>query len=403
MTSGDVKIADVRPIAVTLELDREPMSFFFVRVETDSGLVGYGESCDSYGCSYAGVLATVVADAFAPLLIGEPLGAVDLHAERLRLWTRRRLGDQWVAAQARSAVEIALWDLLGKARERSVAELLGQVRAMVPVYASIGFLEEGPAEHHLEQLEPFLSRGVRYVKLRVGPEWAKDLATLAEVRATLDSGVAIMVDGSECFTLPTALEIAHRLHGLGVVWFEEPLPQGERAAIEELASRSPVAIAYGEHLFGRDDSLDALRRRQLSVLQPDASTCGGIGELRRIAEVAASFGARVVPHVCAGPISLAANLHCAGGVSNIRLIEYPPSLAGAWDALGVGAPLGPASIIDGALAVPGGHGLGVALDEKVAAANPYRAPRRLAGVRVGAVDTASDARRGLPDRFVGDR
>ena len=72
MTIADVKLADVTPIAVTLELDREPMSFFFVRIETDSGLVGYGESCDSYGCSYAGVLAAVVNDAFAPLLIGEP-------------------------------------------------------------------------------------------------------------------------------------------------------------------------------------------------------------------------------------------------------------------------------------------------------------------------------------------
>src|SRR5687768_6064038 len=139
MTIADVKIADVRPIAVTLDLDREPMSFFFVRIETGSGLVGYGESCDSYGCSYAGVLATVVDDAFAPLLVGESLGSADLHAERLRLWTRRRLGDQWVATQARSAVEIALWDLQGKASALSVAQLRGQVRTKGPVYASIGF------------------------------------------------------------------------------------------------------------------------------------------------------------------------------------------------------------------------------------------------------------------------
>ena len=403
MPIAEVKIANVRPITVTLELDREPMSFFFVRIETSSGLVGYGESCDSYGCSYARVLAAVVDDAFAPLLIGEPLGSVELHAERLRLWTRRRLGDQWVAAQARSAVEIALWDLQGKERSLSVADLLGRVRATVTVYASIGFLEEGPAEHHLEQLEPFLSRGVRHVKLRVGPEWASDLLTLEAVRTALAPDVAIMVDGSECFTLPTALEIAHRLRELGVVWFEEPLPQGARGAIEELARRSPVALAYGEHLFGRDDAVDALRRRQLSVIQPDASTCGGIGELRRIAETAASFGVRVVPHVCAGPISLAANLHCAGASSNIRMIEYPPSLAGAWGALGTGAPLGPPSIVDGALEVPAGPGLGVGLDETAAAASPYRAPRRLAGVRVGIDDAHTDARRGLPDRFVGDR
>jgi D-galactarolactone cycloisomerase len=403
MSNAAVKIADVRPIAVTLDLDREPMSFFFVRIETDDGIVGYGESCDSYGCSYAGVLATVVADAFAPLLIGEPMDSVDRHSERLRLWTRRRLGDQWVASQARSAVEIALWDVQARSQGRSLRQLLGPVRDTVPVYASIGFLEEGPAAHHLEQLQPFLSRGVRHAKLRVGPNWARDLATLTEVRAALDPDVTIMVDGSECFTLSTALDIAQRLHELGVAWFEEPLPQGARAAIEELVSRSPVAIAYGEHLFGRDDAIDALRRRQLTVLQPDASTCGGIGELRRIAESAASFGVRVVPHVCAGPISLAANLHCAGSVANVRMIEYPPSLSGAWDALGTGAALGISSIVDGAVAVPDGLGLGVGRDEAVAAANPYRAPKRLAGVRVGTASADSDARRGLPDRFVGDR
>jgi L-alanine-DL-glutamate epimerase-like enolase superfamily enzyme len=403
MSAAAPKIVDVRPLAVTLELDREPMSFFFVRVETDDGLVGYGEGCDSYGCSYAGVLAAVVDDAFAPLLIGEPLASIDLHAERLRLWTRRRLGDQWVASQARSAIEIALWDLAGKARAQSVSELMGRVRGTVPVYASLGFLEEGPADHHLEQLQPYLARGVRHVKLRTGPDWPADLATLAKVRGALDAEVAIMIDGSECYTLPTALEIAYRLHEMGVEWFEEPIPQGSRAAIEELVRRSPVAIAYGEHLFGRDDALDALGRGQLSVLQPDASTCGGIGELRRIADASVPFGARVVPHVCAGPIALAANLHCGASVSQIRLIEYPPSLAGAWATLAPGAALGPEHIAGGALPVPSTAGLGVDFDEAVAAAHPYRPPRRLAGVRADASDDTRNTRRGLPDRFVGDR
>jgi D-galactarolactone cycloisomerase len=398
-----MRIQSVTPIAVTLELEREPMSFCFVRIETDTGLVGYGESCDSYGCSYAGVLAATITDAFAPLIEGEPLGAVELHAERLRLWTRRRLGDQWIAAQARSAVEIALWDLKAKAVGQSVSRVLGRVRDRVPVYASSGFLEEGPVSHHLTQLQPLLARGVRAVKVRIGPDWRRDLETLEGLRVELDAAVALMVDGSECFTLPTALDIAHRLRAIGVDWFEEPLPQGERAGIEELVRRSPVAIAYGEHLFGRDDAIDALRRGQLSVLQPDVSTWGGIGEARRIADAAAPFGVRVVPHVCAGPVSLAANLHFAASTPNIGLIEYPPSLAGAWSVFGAGADLGPTAIVDGALTVPDAPGLGVGLDEATAAANPYRVPRRLAGVRADRGNGAADARRGLPDRFVGDR
>jgi D-galactarolactone cycloisomerase len=396
-----VKITSVTPLPVTFPLDRETMSFSFVRVETADGVVGHGESCDSFGCSYAGVLAAVVSDAFAPLLVGEELVTVDALAERMRLWTRRRLGDAWVAAQARSGVEIALWDALGKASGRSVSSLLGRVRDRVEVYASSGFLEEGDAAYHHAQLTPLLERGVRKVKVRVGPEWERDLATMRELRDLLGDGIELMVDGSEIFTLPTAQRVAGLLHEIGATWFEEPLPQGAREGIAELGRRSPVPIAYGEHLFGRDDALDALRNGHVAVLQPDAATCGGISEARRMAEVATHHGARVVPHVCAGPIALAANLHLAATVPGIRLIEYPPSLAAAWDGLGVGAALGPDAIVDGTLAVPDAPGLGVSLDEAAARANPYRVPHRLAGVRDDS--DSKPMRSGLPDRFVGDR
>ncbi len=387
---GGMRVTAVTPLPVTFATDREPMSFCFVRVDTDEGFTGYGEACDSFGCSYAGVVAAAIADVFAPLLVGREIGPPEAEGERLRAWTRRRLGDSGVGPQARSAVEIALWDVTSRAA--GVPMSTGRV----PVYASCGFLEEGAADWHEAQVRPLLDRGVRLVKVRVGPDWASDLATLENLRAGLGDGVEVMVDGSETFTLPTALRIADRLAALGVAWFEEPLPQCERAGIEELVRRSPVPIAYGEHLSGFDDALDALRRGQVSVLQPDASTCGGIGEARRIAGLGVSFGARVVPHVCGGPVSLAANLHLAALVPAIRAVEYPPFLQAAWAALGTGADLGTGAITDGAIAVPDGPGLGVGLDEAAARANPYRPPQHLAGVR-GAAD-----RQGFPGRFTGD-
>jgi D-galactarolactone cycloisomerase len=386
-------ITGVTALPATLAAGRETMSFCFVRVDTDAGTPGVGEACDSYGCSYASVLATVIDDVYAPLLVGRPLDAVEPLADRLRLFTRRRLGDGWVAAQARSAVELALWDASGRASGRSVSAMIGRTCDEVEVYASSVFLEEGGAAFHLDLLAPLLARGVTKVKVRIGPEWAADLVTLGELRAALDPTVQLMVDGSEIFTLPTALDIAGALHDLGVRWFEEPLPQGARAGIESLAARSPVAIAYGEHLFGADDAIDAMRRHQLHVLQPDASTCGGLAEARRMATAAAPFGVRVVPHVCAGPVSLAANLHLAATVPAIRLIEYPPSLIGAWSTFAPGHAFGPEAITNGMLAVPDGPGLGVELDEAAVRAHPYQPPNgRVAGT-VG----------GLPDRFVGDR
>lgn len=367
------------------------MSFCFVRVETDDGIVGYGEACDSYGCSYASVLATIVNDVYAPLVIGSDTASATAITDRLVLATRRRLGAGWAAAQARSAIELALWDVIGKRSGQSVSSLIGRHRDRVEVYASIGFLEEGDAAQHVDGIGPLLDRGITRVKTRVGPAWQRDLDTLADLRDALGDGVEIMIDGSETFTVASAALVADALADLGVTWFEEPVPQPYHTAIAELAARSPVPLAYGEHLYGVTEAVDALTRGEMTVLQPDASTCG-LAEARAMAIAAAGFGARVVPHVCAGPVSLAANLHLAATVPSIRLVEYPPSLLGVWERFGTGAELGLDTIVDGMIAIPGGPGLGVGLDEDAAAHSPYQPP----GTRVAGTVA------GLPDRFAGD-
>lgn len=385
-------ISSVRPVLATYPIAREPLSYCYVRVESTEGLVGWGEACDSFGCTYAGVVGKAVEDAFAPLVVGQDLVAVEPLAERMRLFTRRRLGDQWVAAHARSAVEMALWDLLAKAKGCSVSTLLGRVRDRVEIYASHTFMEEGDAAWHLRLLEPLLARGVGMVKLRIGPRWLDDLRVIEAVRAGLPEGVDVTVDGSEIFTVPTALEVARAFRDLGVRWFEEPVPQVRRRGIDELVRRSPVAIAYGEHLFGVEDALDALERGPIGVLQPDAATCGGIGVARAMAQLGAAFGARVVLHHAAGPVSLAANLHVAATVHGVQAVEYSHMLAPGWE-LGTGAGFGLDAIRDGTLPVPDDPGLGVGIDEELAAKYPYRIdPTRVAGSRAG-----------LPDRFVGDR
>ena len=393
MTDRSLRIERVDTFPCTFGTDRERMSFLYVRVTASDGTIGWGEVCDSYGCSYAGVLGHLVDEVYAPLVVGQDLTSVDLIADRMRLFTRRRLGDVWVAAQARSGIEIALWDLVGQAAGRSVSALLGRTSDRVEVYASCGFLEEGPAEHHMEVLRPLLDRGVRKVKVRTGPGWRADLDTLRELRPMLGPDAELMVDASETYTLPTARALATALTEFDVQWIEEPLPQSERAGIEALVAHSPIPVAYGEHLFGLDDALDALRRRQLDVLQPDAATAGGIGEARRMALAAPPFGVRVVPHICSGPVALAANLHLAASVPAIRLVEYPPSLLPVWSTFGTGAQLGLDAIVDGHLPIPDTPGLGVAVDTAAIAAHPYEAP----GARVAGTTT------GLPDRFVGDR
>src|SRR5262249_43410461 len=171
--------------------------------------------------------------------------------------------------------------------------------------------------------------GVRIVKVRIGPEWRRDLATFAELRDRLGPDVELCVDGSEIFTLATATAVAARLGEVRAGWVGGPVPPGARGALASRARHPPVAIAYGEHLYGVDDALDAIRADELAILQPDAATCGGIVEARRMASVAVAAGRRVVPHVAAGPIALAANLHVAASVAAIRAVEYPFPLAAA--------------------------------------------------------------------------
>jgi L-alanine-DL-glutamate epimerase-like enolase superfamily enzyme len=385
-----MRVERVEPFPITFLHGREPLAYCFVRLTADDGTVGWGEACDSFGCTWAGVVAACIAEALGPLVVGEDPGTPELVAAKLRAWTRRRLGDQGVALHAISAVELACWDLAGRAAGVPSLDLpgVGRVRDAVPVYASSVFLEEGPPDWHLDLLQPCLERGVTAVKLRMGPEWEADLATLEGVRDLLPDGVALMIDGNECFTAPTALIVADRLADLGVQWFEEPVPQHHRAAIEEVVQRSPVPIAYGEHLFGVHDFSDCLARRQADVIQPDAALAGGFGECRRIAALAAPHGVRVVPHCAAGPVALAANLQLAASVPGIRLLEYPYPLAEMWAATAPGAPLGPDALRDGCLPVLAAPGFGVDLDEAALAARPYLAPA---------------ARAGLPSRFQGDR
>ncbi|MBN9111691.1 MAG: mandelate racemase/muconate lactonizing enzyme family protein [Pseudonocardia sp.] len=387
-----MRIRSIEPIPVTFPLRREPMSLLFVKITTDDGLVGYGEACDSYGCSYASVLATLIRDVYDPLLAGEELVAVEPLTEKLRMATRRRLGDVWIAAQARSAVEIALWDLLGKASGRSVSALIGRVRDAVEIYASSTFLDEGPASFHHELISRATERGVTKAKVRLGPAWHDDLRVLTELRGLLPSDVELMIDGSETYTQATTVELSRHLADLGIRWFEEPMPQTAWAGIASAARASAVPIAYGEHLFGVEEAIQVLESG-VSVLQPDAAVNGGISVARRMAQVAASrYGARVVPHISAGPLALTANLHLAATVPAIRLVEYSLHLVPAHEELSVGAKLGLDQVVDGMLPIPDGPGLGVDLDEAAAAKHPYSPPRgRVVGTS-----------KGLLDRFNGD-
>jgi D-galactarolactone cycloisomerase len=354
----------------------QPMNLVYVRVESDEGLVGYGEICDSYGCNYGRSMQAVVEEALGPLILGQTPDNIELLAAKMRGWTRRRLGDQWMIIQAISGVEIALWDLKGKAEGKSISKMLGRFQDAIRVYASGTFLEEGSPETHLELFRPCLEQGVTAVKSRIGFDYKRDLKTLAGIRKLLGDDIQIMIDGSEHFSVLTALEIARGLRDLNVLFFEEPIPQCDLEGIERLVDKSPVPIAYGEHMFTVYDFQACLSRRRADVVQPDAATCGGILEGRSIAGLARSSGAPVVLHSCAGPIALAANVHLAASAANVLMLEYALTVDRVWKDMLHDPILSPKAIRNGALPVPVGPGLGISIDEEMWGRHPFNPPAR---------------------------
>lgn len=374
-----MRIASAEAVGFTFDHAREPLSYCLTRVTTDDGIVGWGEACDSFGLTYASVVEAAVADAFAPLLVGEELDSIDRVMHKLRSWTRRRLGHTWVASQALSGLELAMQDVLGKARGEPVAVMLGGSLDPVPVYASSVFLGEGDPDWHVELLGPLLRAGVRGVKVRIGVDWQSDLETLAGLRDRLDPAVDVMIDGNENFTVDTALVVAERLAELGIGWFEEPVLQESPAAMDAMAARSPVPLACGEHMFGVAEFEEAIHRNWATFLQPDASTCGGLAEGMRIAAAGHRAGVRVVPHSASGPVALAANLHLAAASPMIGLLEYPYPLAECWATIAPGCPLVPDRVVDGALTPPDVPGLGIDIDFEAVRSRPYQPPAPRSG------------------------
>ncbi len=362
-----MKIVGLTPIPVSFTygaecqsryLRRQRINLLLVCAEAEDGSLGYGEVCDSFCCTYPAAVGGLITDVYAPLLANKVVGDVDEVVAELVKVTRRRVGDHGVAVEALSGVEIALWDLKGKCTGKSVSELLGATRTELPIYASGSFLDEGGAEWHAEFFKPLIERGVRAIKVRMSANYEPQLRTLREVRTQLGDGIRIMVDGSECFTLEEAMGVARSLADMGISWFEEPIPQCEREAIATLVQRSPLPIAYGEHLFQVHDFADCLRNRRANYVQPDASICGGMAEGVRIGKMARRYGVPVAPHAAAGPISLAANIHMAAAIGDIELLEYSFPLAPAWGELS-GSNLQIEDIHDGKIRVPSGIGLGV--------------------------------------------
>jgi D-arabinonate dehydratase/D-galactarolactone cycloisomerase len=296
-----------------------------VRLTTDEGAVGYGESKAPV---VPDITARLVHELLAPQLIGQDPLQIRVLWEKLYNGMRLRGHTQGFFLEALSGVDIALWDLAGHALGQPVFKLLGGAHQRgVPVYAS-GIppvpLTAGPDRWDLvrQVARQYAEAGYRMIKVGAGLGPDSDVATVKAVLEAAGPGMSVCVDAVGQYDRGTAATLADRLWALGVAWFEGPLVPEDLAGYAELTRRADMPISYYV-MFTHRDLLPLLHLGGVDIVQPDVCRCGGITEAVRIAELADAFGLAFALHGSVGSVlSLAAARHLAIAVPNLRGVEY---------------------------------------------------------------------------------
>jgi L-alanine-DL-glutamate epimerase-like enolase superfamily enzyme len=278
-------------------------------------------------------------------------------------------------------MEIALWDIVGKAAGAPIAKLLGSRRDRIPVYAATSRLLD--TEAHVRQVQELASLGYKAVKLRLHRQNPlDDIAVVEAVREAVGDELLLLVDanqnnnspGYEFWDRQTAMRVARELDRLRVYFMEEPLPRADIAGLAEIAAEVDMFVAGGEHTPTAYEFRDHLEHGAYDIVQPDVTLMGNMGiiGLRKVADMADASRRLIIPHVTGGgtfPFYLAATLHAMATVDNCPMVEYPcdpPVLTPETLQVPVAEPLTPDA--DGCVAVPDGPGLGIELDEELMAA-----------------------------------
>jgi L-alanine-DL-glutamate epimerase-like enolase superfamily enzyme len=372
-----VKITDVEAVILRQPVLDEGIADgsqddLVVLVHTDEGITGIGEVDSAPEAVRALIDARgshAIANSLKNLLVGEDPTDVE------GLWHKMYrgliyIGRRGIALHALSGIDIALWDIAGKAAGKPVSELIGMPkRDKVRAYASM-LMPDEPDEVR-ERVSGLRDQGFTAVKLgwgTLGANPAKDVERAAVAVEAIGEGGTILIDaGLGYLDAKTAIGVAEQLDALGVFWLEEPFEPDEYEAYAELADAVDIRIAAGEQDTTLWGFRELIERGHVDLVQPDVTRCGGITEMLRIAEFAQSRGVETVPHAWKSGIIKAASLHVNAVLPEALFQEYcvaetPINTGLTKQRLPIDA--------DGYVAVPTGPGLGIELDDEVL--NRYR-------------------------------
>jgi D-galactarolactone cycloisomerase len=333
-------------------------NYAFVELISDQKVTGWGSSYSHKG-QVVGAF-----DWLKRFVIGENPLEIERVTEKLHQITFW-IGRGGAITHAISAINIALWDLAGKALGQPVSILLGgQHRKSVPAYGSALFL---PLENLTQRIVRMKELGFRAMKLGWEPfgqqSLAEDEKLIQTVRAAAGDETTLLIDAGGSYPFwklrfKDALERAKMLSNYGVYWFEEALAPDDIEGYVRLTELSPVKISHGEVLTRRQSFIPYFQRRAMDIVQPDVSKVGGLSEMRRIAWMAEEHGIELIPHGWNTAVGVAADVHFMAFLPSRAYVEF-----------NVGNPFIEELIdkpfrldAEGCLPVPEGPGLGINLD-----------------------------------------
>lgn len=336
-------------------------------VSTDEGIQGLGEAF--YYGGPAKIVANLISDGYAPLLIGKDPFDNGVIWDFLYNWTRDQ-GMKGLPISALSAIDIALWDIKGKALGLPVYKLLGgPYRNKAHAYATglyepqnVPSIEDALVEEALG----YKKDGFFAMKLKVGYGIEKDMRYVKAVREAIGNDIVLMVDANHAYNAAEAIRLAKKMEKYDVYWFEEPVPPEDIDGYIEVKQKSNILIAGGEDEFTRYGFRELITRRAVDILQPDLCAAGGFTEMMKITAMASAWNVPVIPHVWGTNVGLAASLQFFAALPHFPERRYPAEPFFEYDRsphpLRDGVTQERFEMKDGYLDIPQRPGLGITLD-----------------------------------------
>jgi galactonate dehydratase len=348
-------------------------NWLFAKVSTDDGIHGIGEG------TLNGFAKTVEAaiHELQPLVLGMDPFQVEILSQRLIRDVYSEGAQIHMCAVA--AIEIACWDIIGKACGQPIYNLWGgRCHQKLRAYANGWYRGPRTPESFADKARQAAARGYTALKFdpfgsawRMLPRYDFDLSIdiVRAVRDAVGDGVDLLIEAHSRFNTATAIEVADALAPFRPAWFEEPVPHTNIAAMIEVARRSPIPIATGESFSTKQQFAELLKHEAVGILQPEPLNLGGLFAARKIADMADAHYAVMAPHSAQGPVCSAACAQLNASTPNFFIHEIFDDFNEPWEKEIV---LGGVEVIDGYIEIPERPGLGIDLNIDEILKHPYR-------------------------------